>query len=162
MNRFSSDINAIDSTLPEEWNDLFAFSVIICGTLFVISYSTPMFLIMVPPLILVYLWIQDYFIKSSQSLKRMYSVSRSPLYQHFSETLAGASSIRVIDGLKDRFVRLSDERADTIANRMNAWTNNNRWYFYSFKKKIENQKSFCEEAAIVVSGAPSWLEPSNC
>lgn len=127
VNRFSSDIHAIDSVIPEEWNDLFSFAVIISGTLFVIAYSTPIFLIMIPPLIWVYMWIQDYFIKSSQSLKRMYSVSKSPLYQHFSETLAGASSIRVMDGLLDRFIRLNDERSDTIINRNNGWTNNNRW-----------------------------------
>jgi len=127
VNRFSSDINAIDSSLPEEWNDLFVFTAIILGTLIVIAYSTPTFLIMIPPLILVYVWIQDYFIKSSQSLKRMYSVSKSPLFQHFSETLSGASSIRAMDGLKDRFVLMNDERADAIVNRFNAWTLNNRW-----------------------------------
>ncbi|KAG0052207.1 hypothetical protein BGZ83_002894 [Gryganskiella cystojenkinii] len=127
VNRFSSDINAIDVTLPEEWNDLFAFTAIITGTLFVIAYSTPMFLVMIPPLVLVYFWIQDYFIKVAQSLKRMYSVSKSPLFQHFSETLSGASSIRAMDGLQDRFVLMNDERADSLVNRFNALNLNNRW-----------------------------------
>ncbi|KAG0288499.1 hypothetical protein BGZ98_004237 [Dissophora globulifera] len=127
VNRFSSDINAIDNQLPEQWNSLFTFTSIIGGTFFVIAYSTPIFLIAIPPLILVYFWIQDYFIKSSSSLKRLHSVSKSPLYQHFSETLAGVSTIRVMKGLREQFVHENDELADVIANRFNIFASNNRW-----------------------------------
>ncbi|KAG0303045.1 hypothetical protein BGZ99_002798, partial [Dissophora globulifera] len=127
VNRFSSDINAIDSQLPEEMNSMFAFISIIGGTLFVIAYSTPIFLFAVPPLILVYFWIQYYFIKSSSSLKRLYSVSKSPLYQHFSETLTGVSTIRAMKGLREQFVHENNERADVIANRLNVYVYDNRW-----------------------------------
>ncbi|KAG0286585.1 Canalicular multispecific organic anion transporter 1, partial [Dissophora globulifera] len=127
VNRFSSDVYAIDNQLPEEWNNLFACTAIISGTLFVIAYSTPVFLFAIPPLILVYFWIQHYFIKSSSSLKRLYSVSKSPLYQHFSETLTGVSTIRVMKGLRERVVHENDERADVIANRLDVWSCDNRW-----------------------------------
>ncbi|KAG0219753.1 hypothetical protein BGX33_001070 [Mortierella sp. NVP41] len=127
VNRFSSDIYSIDSQMPEEWNDLFSFGAIIGGTLFVIAYSTPIFLIAIPPLILIYMWIQGYFIKSSGSLKRLYSVSKSPLYQHFSETLTGVSTIRVMKGLQDQFVEQNEIRGDLIVNRLNAYNLDNRW-----------------------------------
>ncbi|KAF9956297.1 hypothetical protein BGZ65_002844 [Modicella reniformis] len=126
-NRFSSDMNALDIQLPEEWNDLFAFISIIGGTLIVIAYSTPLFLIAIPPLITLYFWIQNYFIKSSSSLKRLYSVSKSPLYQHFSESLTGVSTIRVMKGLEQQFIKENEHRSDAIINRFNAYNYDNRW-----------------------------------
>ncbi|CAO3570392.1 unnamed protein product [Mortierella alpina] len=127
VNRFSSDMNAIDTQLPEEWNDLFAFTSIIAGTLLVMAYSTPAFLVAIPPIAFTYIWIQDYFVKSSGSLKRLISVSRSPLYQQFSETLTGLSTIRVMKGLKDQFIRENEARGDLINNRLNAFQFDNRW-----------------------------------
>ncbi|KAF9299941.1 hypothetical protein BGZ74_008485 [Mortierella antarctica] len=127
VNRFSSDIDSIDEQLPEEFNDLFAFMSIIGGALFLVAYSTPAFLIMIPPLGVVYFFIQDYFIKCSASLKRLYSVSKSPLYQHFSESLAGVSTIRVMRGLQAQSLAQNQVRADTVANRMYVYNLANRW-----------------------------------
>ncbi|KAG0007560.1 Canalicular multispecific organic anion transporter 1, partial [Entomortierella chlamydospora] len=127
VNRFSSDIDAIDTRLPEEWNDLFAFISIIGGTLLVIAYSTPIFLVAIPPLLLTYFWVQHYFIMSSSSLKRLSSTSRSPLYQHFSETLVGVSSIRAMKGLREQFIKQNEARADIIINRYHAYNLDNRW-----------------------------------
>ncbi|KAF9106795.1 hypothetical protein BGX27_009024 [Mortierella sp. AM989] len=127
VNRFSSDIKTIDTNIPEEWNDLFTCISIVGGTLFAIAYSTPEFLFLVPVLALCFIWIQNYFIKSSSSLKRLLSVSKSPLFQHFSETLAGVSTIRATKGLKDRFIQQNDARSDTIINRYNAYNLDARW-----------------------------------
>ncbi|KAF9369141.1 Canalicular multispecific organic anion transporter 2, partial [Podila verticillata] len=127
INRFSSDMDSIDEQLPEEFNDLFAFMSIIGGALVLIAYSTPAFLVMIPPLGVLYFFIQDYFIKCSASLKRLYSVSKSPLYQHFSESLAGVSTIRVMRGLQAQFLAKNQSRADTVANRMYVYSLANRW-----------------------------------
>ncbi|KFH67840.1 hypothetical protein MVEG_06571 [Podila verticillata NRRL 6337] len=127
VNRFSSDIDSIDERLPEAFNSMFAFIAIIGGALFLIAYSTPIFLIAVPFLGIVFYVIQDYFIKCSASLKRMYSVSKSPLYQHFSESLAGVSTIRVMRGLQAQFLAKNQSRADTVANRNYVYNLANRW-----------------------------------
>ncbi|KAF9582973.1 hypothetical protein BGW38_010496 [Lunasporangiospora selenospora] len=127
VNRFSSDIDSIDIQLAEEFNDLFAFTAIIVGTLFVIAYSTPLFLLMIPPLMLAYLLIQNYYIKTTASVKRLQSVSKSPMYQHFSESLAGVSSIRVMKGFKEMFIQQNETCADRIVNRTNVYMALNRW-----------------------------------
>ncbi|TWW64338.1 Multidrug resistance-associated protein 1 ATP-binding cassette sub-family C member 1 [Takifugu flavidus] len=44
-------------------------------------------------------------------LKRLESVSRSPIYTHFNETLLGTSVIRAF-GEQDRFIQESDQRVD--------------------------------------------------
>ncbi|KAF9299846.1 Multidrug resistance-associated protein 1, partial [Podila horticola] len=57
----------------------------------------------------------------------MYSVSKSPLYQHFSESLAGVSTIRVMRGLQTQFLAQNQFRADMVANRMYVYNLANRW-----------------------------------
>ncbi|KAK3836760.1 MAG: hypothetical protein J3R72DRAFT_200095 [Linnemannia gamsii] len=127
VNRFSSDMAAIDSQLPEECNDLLAFSTLIASSLLVIAYSTPAFLLFFPPLVFVYVVVQDYFIKTSGALRRLQSVAKSPLYQHFSETLAGVSTIRVMQGQTSRFILDNEAKTDTTVNRTNIIQLVNRW-----------------------------------
>lgn len=44
-------------------------------------------------------------------MKRLESVSRSPIYVHFSETVTGASTIRAY-GVQDVFINESNNRVD--------------------------------------------------
>lgn len=48
---------------------------------------------------------------SSRQLKRLESVSRSPVYSHFNETLLGVSVIRAFAD-QERFIRQSDLKVD--------------------------------------------------
>jgi ATP-binding cassette subfamily C (CFTR/MRP) protein 1 len=63
-------------------------------TLVVISASTPAFIALIVPLLLVYYWVQRYYLRTSRELKRLDSVSRSPIYAHFQESLGGITTIR--------------------------------------------------------------------
>ncbi|KAG9326974.1 hypothetical protein KVV02_001924 [Mortierella alpina] len=126
VNRFSSDFFGIDELTP--WNFI---NVLVCGssvlgTIVVIATTTPVFLAIVPPLIVIYLLVQAYYIRSSRALKRIDSVSKSPIYQHFSETLTGVSTIRAL-GASDRFIAANAAKADIAANAMFSWVVSNRW-----------------------------------
>lgn len=55
--------------------------------------------------------VQRFYVASSRQLKRLESVSRSPIYTHFNETLLGTSVIRAF-GEQERFIRESDQRVD--------------------------------------------------
>lgn len=59
-----------------------------------ISVSTPVFIPLIIPLAALYLWIQKYYLRTSRELKRLDSVSRSPVFAHFQESLNGISTIR--------------------------------------------------------------------
>ncbi|KAG0270862.1 hypothetical protein BGZ95_001422 [Linnemannia exigua] len=127
VNRFSSDIGAIDSQLPENNHDMIGFIFHITGTLLIIGYATPAFLIAVPPLAFFFFLVQDYYIRSANSLRRLISISKSPLYQHFSESISGVTTIRVMKGLTQQFVDQNEVHSDLITVRQNIFSVINRW-----------------------------------
>ncbi|KAG0298621.1 CD9 antigen [Linnemannia gamsii] len=92
----------------------------------VIALNTPIFLVVVPFLVIIYGFVQAYYVRSSRALKRIDSVSESPIYQHFSETLTGVTAIRALDAGK-RFIAENAAKADVSANAYFAWIVTNRW-----------------------------------
>lgn len=55
---------------------------------------------------------QRFYVATSRQLKRLESVSRSPIYSHFSETVTGSSVIRAYSRSQD-FEAINDVRVDT-------------------------------------------------
>ncbi|KAG9327767.1 hypothetical protein KVV02_000213 [Mortierella alpina] len=126
VNRFSSDIFSIDELTPWNFINVFVCGCSVLGTIVVIGTTTPVFLAIVPPLVITYLLVQSFYIRSSRALKRIDSVSKSPIYQHFSETLAGVTTIRALDA-NERFIADNAVKADIAANAYFSWIVTNRW-----------------------------------
>lgn len=111
LNRFSKDIDAADVTLPFNGRMLLVQFLRTVVAFVLIAMETPIFLAAVAPIILIYYFVQKVYIATSRQLKRLESITRSPIYVHFSETVTGSSSIRAY-GATDRFVALSDHLTD--------------------------------------------------
>jgi len=94
VNRFGSDISNIDDTLPFVLNRLCAQSFTTIGTIIITCYGIPWFTCILVPLIGFYYYTQRYYRHSSRELKRLGSVTLSPIYEHFLETLSGLMTIR--------------------------------------------------------------------
>ncbi|KAI5660400.1 hypothetical protein M9H77_29193 [Catharanthus roseus] len=94
LNRFSSDLYTIDDSLPFILNILLANFVGLLGIAIVLSYVQVLFLLLLLPFWYIYSKIQFYYRSTSRELRRLDSVSRSPIYASFTETLDGASTIR--------------------------------------------------------------------
>ncbi|XP_059683666.1 ATP-binding cassette sub-family C member 10 [Gavia stellata] len=96
LNRFSSDLYCVDDSLPFILNIFLANMYGLLGMLVIITYGLPWIGLVLLPLAAVYFSIQRYYRRTSRELKRLYSVTLSPIYTHFSETLSGLSSIRAM------------------------------------------------------------------
>ncbi|KAL9092720.1 MAG: hypothetical protein Q9159_000618 [Coniocarpon cinnabarinum] len=126
LNRFSNDIYKIDEVLARTFNMLFVNAARALFTLLVISASTPIFVALIIPLSFLYLYIQRYYLRTSRELKRLDSVSRSPIYAHFQESLSGLSTIRAFRQQK----RFSQENQWRVDNNLSAYfpsISANRW-----------------------------------
>eukprot|EP00040_Diaphanoeca_grandis_P037451 m.244078 g.244078 ORF g.244078 m.244078 type:complete len:1509 (+) comp33822_c0_seq1:144-4670(+) len=97
VNRFSQDIYTVDEMLPRTLSSFISCTMQVVSTVVVISISSVTFLAAVVPLAIMFFLIQRYYVQTSRQLKRLESVSRSPIYAHFSETLAGVASITAYD-----------------------------------------------------------------
>ncbi|XP_061771734.1 ATP-binding cassette sub-family C member 10 [Nerophis ophidion] len=98
LNRFSSDVYGVDDSLPFILNILLANVSGLLGTLVVMTYGLPWLLLALPPLALLYQRTQRFYRHTSRELKRLCSVTLSPVYSHFSETLSGLATIRASGG----------------------------------------------------------------
>ncbi|PKS10337.1 hypothetical protein jhhlp_002088 [Lomentospora prolificans] len=126
LNRFSSDIYRVDEVLGRTFNMLFVNLSKSCLTLALISVATPPFSALIIPLGLAYIWIQRYYLRTSRELKRLDSVSRSPIYAHFQETLGGVSTIRAYHQ-QDRFGLENEWRIDANLQAYFPSISANRW-----------------------------------
>ena len=72
-------------------------------TFTVIVFVTPIFATVIIPSLIAYLLVQKFYINTQRQLKRLESATRSPVYSHFSETLAGAATIRAF-AVDDQFI----------------------------------------------------------
>ncbi|XP_036445135.1 multidrug resistance-associated protein 1 isoform X3 [Colossoma macropomum] len=111
VNRFAKEMDTIDSVIPNIIKMFMGSMFNVLGSCAVILIATPLVAIIIPPLGLFYFFVQRFYVASSRQLKRLESVSRSPVYTHFNETLLGTSVIRAF-GEQRRFIGESDSRVD--------------------------------------------------
>ncbi|XP_038108731.1 multidrug resistance-associated protein 1 [Culex quinquefasciatus] len=111
LSRFSKDIDVLDNTLPQSVSALFYYVFELIATLAVIIFTIPIFTAAIIPIGILYYLVQRVFVATSRQLRRLESVSRSPIYSHFGETIQGTQTIRAY-GVQDRFIGLSEARVD--------------------------------------------------
>ncbi|KAG7361469.1 multidrug ABC transporter permease/ATPase [Nitzschia inconspicua] len=126
ISRFSKDLYSIDLELVDYF-DFFLFTTLnVAVALGTILFVTPWFGVAVIPLGFFYFRFLNYFRDVSRETKRLDSITRSPVYAFFSETLGGLETIRAY-GKPDRFRLDFSEKIDanTRANYNNKTSE--RW-----------------------------------
>ncbi|EFA79345.1 hypothetical protein PPL_07763 [Heterostelium album PN500] len=94
INRFTRDIDSVDNLISTAMGNYIYYMLAVVGTLAIISSVIPKLLIILAPVIVIYYLLQNFYRHSSRELQRLVSISRSPIFAHFSETLNGVSTIR--------------------------------------------------------------------
>ncbi|KAI8804246.1 P-loop containing nucleoside triphosphate hydrolase protein [Cladochytrium replicatum] len=94
INRFSKDQDAIDNTIGDTFR-MFANTLATAVSTFIsIIYVTPWFAVPLLPLLVMYYYMQWMYRSTARELKRLDSLTRSPLYAFFGESLVGIATVR--------------------------------------------------------------------
>ena len=125
-NRISKDIYTVDKTLPGVFASFLSCLFSVLATLVVITIAMPVFIVVIIPLVFYYLYEGKFYIKSSREIKRLDSISRSPIYANFGETLDGTPVIRAYQK-QQQFIEKNyqlldlNQRAYFIISSSNCW-----------------------------------------
>ena len=111
INRFGKDIDACDSLLPESLKQLLIRILKLVTLSLVVVVVLPNLLLVVLIVGGCFVLLQQCVVRSLRQLQRLDSVSRSPIYSHFSESVTGASTIRAFSRSQD-FTRKCQELVD--------------------------------------------------
>ena len=94
LNRFSKDIDYVDLQIPMNVRMLVNTGMSVVGTVIVMITAMPIFIVVILPVSVVYYFVQKFYVNTARQVKRMESITRSPIYTHFSESITGAPTIR--------------------------------------------------------------------
>lgn len=111
LSRFSKDLHTIDQELSDYFDFVMFMTLSVTTTLGTIIFATPWFGLVLIPVMYVYYRVLNYFREVSRETKRLESISRSPVYAHFSETLGGLTTIRAY-GEVENFINDFDSKLD--------------------------------------------------
>ncbi|KAJ3759326.1 P-loop containing nucleoside triphosphate hydrolase protein [Lentinula raphanica] len=124
--RFTQDINAIDTSIPE-WTRFFLDqSLKLVLKLTAIVVLTPLFFI--PGVLAVALGYTcaRIYLKSQMSVRREMLVAKAPVLGHFGATMAGLTSIRAY-GAQDMVIERLSTRIDKYSRSARVFYNLQRW-----------------------------------
>ncbi|XP_033882772.2 cystic fibrosis transmembrane conductance regulator [Acipenser ruthenus] len=94
INRFTKDIAIIDDMLPLVIFDVVQLVLIVLGAMLVVSVMEPYVFLAAIPVIVAFVMLRAYFLRTSQQLKQLESEARSPIFSHLITSLKGLWSIR--------------------------------------------------------------------
>ncbi|ORZ26833.1 P-loop containing nucleoside triphosphate hydrolase protein [Catenaria anguillulae PL171] len=100
--RFSRDLDSMDYHLPESIRLFSNLMLQIVGSFGLMIYATPWFCVPFAPLLFIFYRVQLFFRSTSRELKRLDSLTRSPLFSQLGESLTGIVTIRAY-GAESRF-----------------------------------------------------------
>ncbi|KAG1709638.1 hypothetical protein DVH05_020294 [Phytophthora capsici] len=126
LNRFSNDLDLLDSSLPKDYQILVQHSSMALGSLVVSAFASYWIAVAYVPIIVIFFVTGQYFKKTSCEVKRLEGVTRTPVYNLFSETLSGLQTIRAFK-MQSTFERLNKKVVDENANFYITFWSAGRW-----------------------------------
>lgn len=148
VNRFAGDISNVDDMLPVSLRSWVLCLFGIISTLVMICMATPVFAIIIIPLSIIYISVQVFYVATSRQLRRLDSVTKSPIYSHFSETVSGLPVIRAFDH-QQRFLTCNESRVNTNQKCVFSWITSNRWLAIRLEL-VGNLVVFCSALLLVI------------
>ncbi|CAE6397156.1 unnamed protein product [Rhizoctonia solani] len=131
LNRFSKDIDAIDSGIQTLMVNALTQCLILIFAVVTIVYAVPYFIF--PAVIIAYLhvWFSGGYVSASRDLRRIEATTRSPIVASFSELLAGIVTVRAFGAERTFLLKMYKMLDLTQAATHYLWMCN-RWLLLRF------------------------------
>jgi ATP-binding cassette subfamily C (CFTR/MRP) protein 1 len=100
-----------DNTLPQSVKQVISLAYDFVGIIFLVIIVIPVVAAVILPFSVIFFLVQKVYVATSRQLKRLESNSRSPIYSHFGETLAGSSTIRAFN-MEQTFITETENKID--------------------------------------------------
>ena len=151
LNRFGKDFEDIDSDLADDVGSTVMYFVSVITTVVSITYiGGPGFLAGILVLGVIYIYVAKVYGQCSRDMRRLQSVSRSPLYSIYGETIAGAQVLRAF-GAGSKFMRDMLSCVDTNTNPSYWQWGVNQW--------ISTRFNLLSSGLIGLTGVVALLNP---
>ncbi|KAF8069172.1 multidrug resistance-associated ABC transporter [Lyophyllum atratum] len=132
LNRFGKDFEGIDSSLSDNFGRSVIYGLSALTTIVTVSVvGGPLFILAVIVLGVIYYNAAKVYGQTSRDMRRLDSVTRSPLYSIYGETIAGVTILRAF-GASSKFLRDMLCCVDTNANPFYWMWGVNRWLSMRF------------------------------
>ncbi|XP_065748192.1 ATP-binding cassette sub-family C member 6 [Phocoena phocoena] len=111
LNRFSKETDIVDVDIPDKFRSLlmYAFGLLEVGL--VVTVTTPLAVVAILPLLLLYAGFQSLYVASSCQLRRLESARYSSVCSHVAETFQGGAVVRAFR-VQGCFVAQNDAHMD--------------------------------------------------
>ncbi|KAH8272109.1 hypothetical protein KR026_008581 [Drosophila bipectinata] len=96
LNRFSKDIRTVDTDLPHTLLDCLAFVIDVSGVLIIVAIANYWLLVPAGVIVVILGCIRYLYVNTSRSVKRLESISRSPVFSLTNQTFQGLTTIRAL------------------------------------------------------------------
>jgi ATP-binding cassette subfamily C (CFTR/MRP) protein 1 len=168
INRFSKDLGDIDRNLAVFVNMFMAQISQLLSTFVLIGVVSTMSLWAIMPLLILFYAAYLYYQATSREVKRMDSITRSPVYAQFSEALNGLSTIRAYKAY-DRMSNINGKSMDNNIRFTLVNMSSNRWLAIRLEtlggimiwftatfavmqnQRAENQKAFASTMGLLLT-----------
>ncbi|XP_064151704.1 ATP-binding cassette sub-family C member 6 [Loxodonta africana] len=111
LNRFSKETDTVDVDIPDKLRSLLTYTFGLLEVSLVVMVATPLAIVAILPLLLLYAGFQSLYVASSCQLRRLESASHSLVCSHVAETFQGSTVVRAFRA-QGPFVAQSDARVD--------------------------------------------------
>ncbi|XP_053413294.1 ATP-binding cassette sub-family C member 6 isoform X2 [Nycticebus coucang] len=111
LNRFSKETDMVDVDIPDKLRSLLTYAFVLLEVIVVVAVATPLAILAILPLLLLYGVFQSLYVASSCQLKRLESAGYSSVCSHMAETFQGSAVVRAFRA-QGRFVDENDARVD--------------------------------------------------
>ncbi|XP_064477245.1 multidrug resistance-associated protein 1-like [Ornithodoros turicata] len=115
LNRFGKDVDQLDIPLPMTANFFLDLLFNALGMIGLVSSNLTLYVFIAIPVLVLFAFLRQVYVKTLRQVKRLESVTRSPVYNHLAESATGLSSIRGYRA-QDHFSELYESKVDITQN----------------------------------------------